>query len=67
MHSFTYTGWLKNMGMQDMESTCSVHLVGAAFGLAGALALGPRIGVFTPKGRCASILFEIQKRSLCLG
>ncbi len=44
-------GWLKSMGIQDVEGIACVHLVGAAFGLAGAIALGPRIGVFTPKGR----------------
>jgi Amt family ammonium transporter len=45
-------GWLSQMGFHDFAGSLIVHAVGGFAGLAGAIALGPRIGRFakdTPK------------------
>ena len=39
------------MGFQDFAGSVVVHAVGGMAGLAGALALGPRIGRYTPEGK----------------
>ena len=39
------------MGYQDVEGSGGIHLLGSSLGLAGAIALKPRIGVFTSTGR----------------
>lgn len=39
-------GWLYRLGMIDFAGSTAVHLVGGAAGLAGAMALGPRIGKY---------------------
>jgi Amt family ammonium transporter len=43
-------GALAAMGFQDFAGSVLVHAVGGFAGLAGALALGPRLGRFTPEG-----------------
>ena len=39
-------GWLYTMGLKDFAGSLVVHTVGGMAGLAGAIALGPRIGKF---------------------
>ncbi|MBN2894407.1 MAG: diguanylate cyclase [Campylobacterales bacterium] len=39
-------GWLKELGFVDFAGSTVVHSVGAWIGLAGAIALGPRLGRF---------------------
>lgn len=44
-------GALAAMGFQDFAGSVVVHAVGGMAGLAGAMALGPRIGRYTPEGK----------------
>ena len=39
-------GWLKQLGFVDFAGSTVVHSIGAWIGLAGAIALGPRLGKF---------------------
>lgn len=43
-------GWLSEMGFHDFAGSLIVHAVGGFAGLAGAIALGPRIGRFNKDG-----------------
>ncbi|MFN3982402.1 MAG: ammonium transporter [Caldilinea sp.] len=43
-------GWLSQMGFHDFAGSLVVHAVGGFAGLAGAIALGPRIGRFAKDG-----------------
>lgn len=44
-------GFLDAMGFQDFAGSVVVHAVGGFAGLAGAIALGPRLGRFTADGK----------------
>ena len=44
-------GGLDAMGFYDFAGSCVVHAVGGFAGLAGAIALGPRIGRYTTDGK----------------
>jgi len=44
-------GWLMDMGFVDFAGSTVVHSVGAWFGLAGALLLGPRLGRYDKDGK----------------
>ncbi len=44
-------GFLNEMGFQDFAGSVVVHAVGGFAGLAGAIALGPRLGRFTADGK----------------
>ena len=49
-------GWLDAMGFHDFAGSLVVHAVGGFAGLAGAIALGPRIGRYSPDGKSHAIL-----------
>ena len=44
-------GWIEALGFHDFAGSTVVHSVGGWIALAGALALGPRIGKYRPDGR----------------
>jgi Amt family ammonium transporter len=48
-------GFLDAMGFQDFAGSVVVHAVGGFAGLAGAIALGPRLGRFTSDGKSVPI------------
>ncbi|MEM6688718.1 MAG: ammonium transporter [Planctomycetota bacterium] len=48
-------GWLNEMGFQDFAGSIVVHAVGGFAGLAGAIALGPRLGRYTADGKSVPI------------
>lgn len=48
-------GWLAAMGFHDFAGSIVVHACGGFAGLAGALALGPRIGRYTADGKSKPI------------
>lgn len=49
-------GWLDALGFHDFAGSLVVHAVGGFAGLAGAIALGPRIGRYSPQGKSQAIL-----------
>lgn len=49
-------GWLDALGFHDFAGSLLVHAVGGFAGLAGAIALGPRIGRYSPTGKSQAIL-----------
>lgn len=55
-------GWLAQKGMIDFAGSTVVHSLGAWVGLAGALVVGPRLGVFGKEGK----VNKIQGHSLVL-
>ncbi len=48
-------GWLSQLGMLDFAGSTVVHSIGGWAALAGAIALGPRIGKYTGDGRPVGI------------
>ena len=44
-------GWIEALGFHDFAGSTVVHSVGGWIALAGAIALGPRIGKYRPDGR----------------
>ncbi len=44
-------GWLESFGFCDFAGSAVVHSVGGWLALAGAIALGPRIGKYAPDGK----------------
>ena len=48
-------GWLSRLGFHDFAGSAIVHSVGGVLALIGALALGPRIGKYTPDGKSRAI------------
>ena len=44
-------GWLEKLGFHDFAGSTVVHSVGGWIALAGAIALGPRIGKYRPDGK----------------
>ena len=48
-------GWLSELGFHDFAGSAIVHSVGGVLALIGALALGPRIGKYTPDGKSRAI------------
>jgi Amt family ammonium transporter len=49
-------GWLDGIGFHDFAGSLVVHAVGGFAGLAGAIALGPRIGRYSKSGKSQAIL-----------
>ena len=56
-------GWLEALGFHDFAGSTVVHSVGGWIALAGAMALGPRIGKYRPDGKAN----PIPGHSLVLG
>ena len=56
-------GWLETLGFHDFAGSTVVHSVGGWIALAGALALGPRLGKYRPDGSAN----PIPGHSLVLG
>ena len=56
-------GWLEALGFHDFAGSAVVHSVGGWIALAGALALGPRLGKYRPDGSAN----PIPGHSLVLG
>jgi Amt family ammonium transporter len=52
---FNGGGWLEKLGFIDFAGSTVVHLQGGCLALAGAIALGPRIGKFTKDGKVKPI------------
>jgi Amt family ammonium transporter len=52
---FHGNGWLEQLGFIDFAGSTVVHSIGGWAALAGALALGPRIGKFTADGKPKAI------------
>lgn len=48
-------GWLAAMGFHDFAGSIVVHACGGFAGLAGAIALGPRLGRYTAEGKSKPI------------
>jgi len=48
-------GWLATMGFHDFAGSILVHTCGGFAGLAGAIALGPRLGRYTESGKSRPI------------
>ncbi|HVX60528.1 MAG TPA: ammonium transporter [Pirellulales bacterium] len=48
-------GWLADLGMWDFAGSTVVHSLGGWMALAGALAIGPRLGKYTPDGKPKAI------------
>ena len=48
-------GWLELMGFHDFAGSTVVHSVGGWVALAGAIALGPRLGKYRPDGKANPI------------
>ena len=48
-------GWLSGLGFHDFAGSAIVHSVGGVLALIVALALGPRIGKYTPDGKSRAI------------
>lgn len=48
-------GWLANLGFHDFAGSLVVHAVGGFAGLAGAIALGPRLGRYSSRGKSQAI------------
>lgn len=48
-------GWLSQLGFHDFAGSTVVHLCGGSLALAGAIALGPRIGKYDSKGKSRAI------------
>ena len=44
-------GWLSTMGFKDFAGSTVVHAVGGGMALAGAIAIGPRLGKYDEKGQ----------------
>jgi len=44
-------GWLSTMGFKDFAGSTVVHAVGGGMALAGAIAVGPRLGKYDEKGQ----------------
>ena len=52
---FHGSGWLEHLGFIDFAGSTVVHSIGGWVALAGAIALGPRIGKYTKDGKPKAI------------